>query len=458
MKAGSTLISSRAPFLFGRAFSFWPLRFPPAAGCVQWVAMTRFVGIDFGTTNSAIAIAENGEAPRLVPFPQPGGDAVPTWRTVLYFEPSDGPRPDVSAGAMAIGRYLETGGDGRFIQSVKSHMASRLFSKTSILSRNYSLEDLLCAYLMEMRKAAPVDLGNRAVVGRPVRYWGASDEADDARAIGRMRRGLALAGFDDVIFENEPNAAAAKYGASLEQEELVLIADFGGGTSDFCLLKMRPKNAESTILATGGIGVGGDTFDGCMVDSMVAPKLGKGTTYGDGFGAQTAVPRSLYSNLRRWHHLAFLKSRKTMALLQRIAGAAEYPERIYSFIHVVENDLGLPLHQAIERAKVGLSNAEAGELDFRDPPITIAAPLSRLDFNDWISNDLDKIDDVVSQVLADGGVTADQVHRVFTTGGSSFVPAVRERLEQRFPGRLRGGEEMTSVALGLAERARERFS
>ncbi len=420
--------------------------------------MTRFVGIDFGTTNSAIAIADDGGAPHLVPFPQPSGLAVSTWRTVLYFEPSDGPRPDVSAGALAIGRYLETGGDGRFIQSVKSHMASRLFSKTSILSRNYSLEDLLAAYLMQMRDASPVDLGNRAVVGRPVRYWGASTEADDERAIGRMRRGLALAGFDDVVFENEPNAAAAKYGSGLSSEELVLIADFGGGTSDFCLLKMRPRSAENEILATGGIGIGGDTFDGCMIDSLVAPRLGKGTTYGDGFGAQTEVPRSLYVNLRRWHHLAFLKSRKTMALLQRIAGAAEYPDRIHSLIHVVENDLGLPLHQAIERAKVGLSQAEQGELDFRDPPIKITAPLSRHDFDGWIASDLDKIDAVVEQVLIDGGITPDQVHRVFTTGGSSFVPAVRERLERRFPGCLRGGEEMTSVALGLAERARELFS
>tara|TARA_R110002096_G_scaffold436051_2_gene666321 strand:+ start:66380 stop:67642 length:1263 start_codon:yes stop_codon:yes gene_type:complete len=420
--------------------------------------MTRFVGIDFGTTNSAIAIANDGEAPQLVPFPQPGGDVAQTWRTVLYFEPSEGPTPDVSAGAMAIGRYLETGGDGRFIQSVKSHMASRLFSKTTIIGRNYSLEDLLASYLLQMRKASPVDLGNRAVVGRPVRYWGATEEADDERAIARMRSGLALAGFDDVVFENEPNAAAAKYGASLEQEELVLIADFGGGTSDFCLLKMRPGSAASEILATGGVGIGGDTFDGCMIDSLVAPKLGKGTTYGDGFGAQTAVPRSLYLNLRRWHHLAFLKSRTTMALLRRIAGASEYPDRIHSFIHVVENDLGLPLHQAIERAKVGLSKAEEGALDFRDPPISISAPVLRSEFDAWITSDLDKIDSVVDGVLADGGVTADQVHRVFTTGGSSFVPAVRARLERRFPGRLRGGEEMTSVALGLAERAREIFS
>ncbi|MCP4445105.1 MAG: Hsp70 family protein [Myxococcales bacterium] len=420
--------------------------------------MERYIGIDFGTTNSAIAIADDGASPHLVPFPVPTGGEATTWRTVLYFEPGDGPRPEVSAGALAIGRYLESGGDGRFIQSVKSHLASRLFSKTSILSRNYSLEELIASYVQEIRKASPINLGSRAVVGRPVRYWGATGQEDNDRAISRMRRGLELAGFDYVVFENEPNAAAAKYGASLQHEELVLTADFGGGTSDFCLLRITPGQGENEILATGGLGVGGDTFDGCMIDSVVAPQLGKGTTYGDGFGAQTEVPRSLYANLRRWHHLAFLKSRKTMALLQRIAGAAEFPDRIHSYIHVVENDLGLPLHQAIERAKVSLSNSEEGDLDFRDPPISIVAPITRTVFGAWIASDLDKIDAVVEQLLADGGVSPDQVHRVFTTGGSSFVPAVRGRLERRFPGRLRGGEEMTSVALGLAERARELFT
>lgn len=420
--------------------------------------MSSFVGIDFGTTNSAVAIANADEPARLVPFPTPRGDTATTWRSVLYFEPGEGPRPEVSAGALAIGRYLDSGGDGRFIQSVKSHLASRLFSKTSILSRNYSLEELVSMYLIQLRAASPVDLGTRVVVGRPVRFWGADGPEDDARATTRLRRGFELAGFEDIVFESEPNAAAAKYRANLEHEELVLIADFGGGTSDFSLLRMSPGAVESEVLATGGIGIGGDSFDGCIIDSVVAPQLGKGTTYGDAFGARTEVPRSLYAKLRRWHHLAFLKTRKTMALLERVEGAAEFPERIHNFIHVVENDLGLPLHQAIERAKVGLSNEHAGRLEFCDPPLSIGAEFSRKEFEGWLLPDLDTIDAIVEQVLQDGGVTAANVNRVFTTGGSSFVPAVRARLEARFPERLRGGEEMTSVALGLAAKAREQFA
>lgn len=419
--------------------------------------MQPYVGIDFGTTNSAIAVAGASGSPRLLELPTPSGGSTPTWRSVLYFEPEGERTTSVSAGSLAIARYLETGGDGRLIQSVKSHLASRHFSKTSILSRNYSLEDLISTFLLQMRREAGVELGNRAVVGRPVRYWGAESDEDDERAVTRMLAGLTQAGFDEVVLEYEPSAAAARYGAELERREIVLIADFGGGTSDFSLLEMGP-GGEETVLATGGVGIGGDTFDGCVVDSLVAPLLGKGTSYADAFGGEVEVPRSLYVNLRRWHHLAFLKSRKTMALLDRVHHGASEPELIERFIHLVEHDLGLPLHQAVERTKVALSREAESSLAFSDPPIDIAAPIDRASFDAWIEADLARIDRLIDEVLASAGVAASAVGRVFGTGGSSLVPAVRQRLEARFPGRLVGGGELTSVALGLAQRARALFS
>ncbi len=415
------------------------------------------MGIDFGTTNSAVAVADGNAAPRLLSFPTPGGGSASTWRSVLFMEPGEGRGPEVSAGAIAIGRYLESGGDGRFIQSAKSHLASRLFSKTSILGRNYGLEDLISTFFVQMREAVNFDLGHRVVVGRPVQYWGAQGEEDDERAVARMRAGLASAGFTEVVLEHEPTAAAAKYGAGLQTEELVLIADFGGGTSDFCLLRLVPGQPITEILATGGVGIGGDTFDGSVIDEVVAPLLGKGTNYSDIFGGAAEVPRSLFSNLRRWHHLAFLKSKKTMALLHRVQSGAEFPDRIARFIHVVENDLGLPLHQVVESSKVALSSKHETLLDFQDHPIAIRDTITRTAFEQWIRGDLEEVDAVVSEVLAKGGVTEEAVSQVFTTGGSSFVPALRQILAARFPGRLRGGDELTSVALGLAERARTIF-
>src|SRR6478752_7494519 len=154
-----------------------------------------YVGIDFGTTNSAIAVADERGDVQLVPL-----DGAPYWRTVLYFEPGGG----LTAGAPAIARYLETEGEGRLVQSVKSHLASASFSKTSIFGRRYALDDMIAAYLRLLRAAAPMDLGNRCVIGRPVRYWGAETPEDDARAVERMRSALGKAGFEEVVFEYEP--------------------------------------------------------------------------------------------------------------------------------------------------------------------------------------------------------------------------------------------------------------
>ena len=190
------------------------------------------VGIDFGTTNTAVAIADDAGDVKLVPLA-----GAPHWRTVLYFEPNG----TLTAGTPALARYLETGGEGRLIQSIKSHLASASFSKTQIFARRWVLEDMIAAFLRQVRAAAPIDLGSRCVIGRPVRYWGAEDAADDARAVTRMRTALAAAGFDEVHFEYEPVGAAARYAARLANDELIVVADFGGGTTDFTVVRVGPS-------------------------------------------------------------------------------------------------------------------------------------------------------------------------------------------------------------------------
>jgi hypothetical chaperone protein len=406
---------------------------------------TACVGIDFGTTNSAVAIASD-DGIRLVPLA-----GAPHWRTVLYFEPGGA----LSAGAPAIARYLETEGEGRLVQSIKSHLASASFSRTHIFGRRYQLDDMIAAYLRQIRAASPVDLGRRCVIGRPVRYWGAEDDEDDARAVARMREALGKAGFEEVVFEYEPVGAAASYAARLDKDELIVVADFGGGTTDFTVVRVGPGRGD--VLATGGIGVSGDAFDARVIDAVVAPALGRGTRYRDELGGEAQVPAWLYGHLRRWHYLSFLKEESTLRLLDRVSHGALEPARFGKLVRVVEEDLGLVLHRAVEGAKVRLSNRvddrvmlDAVELDL---------PVTRTSFEDWISEDLDKIDGVLDDVLARAGVTAPAIDRVFATGGSSLVPAVRARLARRFGAdRLVGGEELTSVAWGLAARARQVFS
>jgi hypothetical chaperone protein len=410
-------------------------------------SMEHFVGIDFGTTNSAVALATRDGAVRLVPLPGPDGPAS-TWRTVLYIDPSGEP---VLAGAPAIAAYLEADGEGRLVQSIKSHLASSTFTRTTIAGRNWTLENLIATFLDRMRRAAGVDLGRRATVGRPVRYWGAETVDDDTRAVERMRAALAMAGFDEVTFELEPVAAAGRYAATLDHEELVMVADFGGGTTDFSLARVGKRGAE--ILATGGIGISGDAFDARVIDAVVAPALGRGSTFLDEIGAETPVPVWLFHKLRRWHHLSFLKAPETLRLLARIERGARAADRIERLVRVVREDLGLPMHQAVERAKLALTAGDRGRLDVAT--LELDAMVARADFDAWIEPDLAAIDTVVERVLADAGTVAGEVDRVFATGGSSLVPAVRARLAAKFgEGRVVGGEELTSVCWGLADRAR----
>lgn len=414
-----------------------------------------FAGIDFGTTNTAIGLVDACGAIALAPLPNPGMPDSSTWRTVLFYE--EGEKP--TAGGPAIARYIESGGDGRLVQSIKSHLASDAFKRTIILGRSYSLESLIAEYLRQVCQVAGLQPGTRLVVGRPVRYWGAETEADEALALQRMQAALTEAGYGDSVFEYEPVAAALRYAATLDHDELILVADFGGGTSDFSLVRVGPSVAQGdpkAILATSGIGIGGDSFDARVIDAAVAPQLGLGTTYRDEFGRATPVPSALFGKLRRWHYLSFLKEPRTLHLLDSIAQGSSEPEKITRLINLVQDELGLPLHRAVERTKVQLSSANRCDFEFAD--VGLEVPVLRNDFESWIEEELSAIDRTLQAMLARVGIAPSEVDSVFATGGSSLVPVVRRRLVARFGAdKLRGGEELTSVAWGLAARAHHWF-
>jgi hypothetical chaperone protein len=414
------------------------------------------LGLDFGTTNSAIAIAPPGSAPRLATF---GDD--PTLRSVLHVDPEepgeDGLPPRITAGPAAIRSWVETGGRGRLIQSIKAHLASRLFTTTSLFGRRYRLEDLIAVLLRVLRRAAAEQLGadptGTVVVGRPVRFAGAHAPDDDAFAIGRLEAALRQAGFARVVFELEPVAAAYGYQQRLDHEELVLIGDFGGGTSDFTLVRLDP--AGSAILGVDGVAVAGDAFDARLIRHVAAPGLGLGSERRTAFGQVLPVPMWLYDRVERWEQLSFLKSRETSELLRKLEHEALEPEKLAALVHLVEDDLGFALHGAVERAKRALSASGAAEFRFTDGSIDLGATVSRSGFETWIATEIDVIAACVDGLLSASGLVAADVATVFLTGGSSFVPAVRRIFADRFGAdRLRGGEELTTVATGLALRAR----
>lgn len=431
------------------------------------------LGIDFGTTNSSIALARANGAVELVSFPTATA-STESFRSVLYLEQfKHTGRTQIKSftGPGAIEHYLKAEHKGRLIQSLKSYLTSRTLTGTEVFGRRYTIEDLISRILSDLRLNAErqfVQPIRHATVGRPVRFVGAESVEDDEFAVKRLRQAFLHAGFDSVTFEMEPIAAAYAYESTLDHDELILIGDFGGGTSDFSLLHVGPGvrgrgRSAKDLLGNSGLGLAGDNFDARIVRKLVSPALGSDSferSYSHAADRPAsiipAVPAWIYANLERWHHLSFLKTRNVAEILKSARARAQEPEKIAALINLIEEDMGYQLHQAVQRLKVDLSRDESAEFRFRDGSMDIVATVSRAEFEEWIGDDLQSIERCVDSLLAASNIESREVDRVFLTGGTSFVPAVRRIFEARFTAsRVRTGNEFTSVARGLALRAAE---
>jgi len=413
----------------------------------------RSVGIDFGTTNCAVAVATDS----VVQTARFGSAAVETFRSVLYFDGAESRgRKRPLAGPSAIDGYLARETPGRLIQSLKSFLSSALFRETWVNNERYSVEDLTASMALSLREEAERqfgDLGSRVVLGRPVRFVGGDTAEADALAVSRLEQAFRRAGFEEILFEFEPVGAAYFYESTLDHDERIVIADFGGGTSDFSLLKVGPGRKRRGILSTAGLPLAGDSFDAKIVRNVVSPMLGLGTEYRS-LDKMLPMPASVYLKLEKWHHLSFLKTQETLRMLRSLEVQAEEPAKIEALIHLVENDAGYNLHRAVQRTKLELSLRQYSEFVYEDPCVSIRQTVQRADFEDWIEPQLSQISDSVDALLRDAQTKAQQIDRVFLTGGTSLVPAVRRIFEHRFGAdRVQAGDEFTSVARGLALRA-----
>jgi hypothetical chaperone protein len=417
--------------------------------------------VDFGTTNSAVAIANGSDRATLAAFPSAHGPRS-TFPSVLYFEPKSASL----AGAAAIERYLASETKGRFIQSLKAYLADRTFEGTGIGSQHYTLERLIALIGRHMGDqlgfhAWPAP--RRIVLGRPVHFSNPPDDELDAVAADRLRTAIQLAGFDEIVFEYEPVAAAYAYEARLDRDERILIGDFGGGTSDFTIVAVGPGvrrrgRRASDILGTDGVAMAGDAFDKRIIRNLVAPRLGLGGEYLSPPDKFLPVPSWPYERLERWHYLSFLKSPQTLEMLERVRRTASTPERLEAFLLLIRHELGYQLHEAVQRTKFALSSATESEFVFASGPVTIRKAVTRAEFERWIGEELAAMSACVDRVMGASGLACAEIDRVFLTGGSSFVPAVRRIFVDRFgEEKVTGGEELTSVATGLALRAREQW-
>lgn len=408
------------------------------------------LGLDFGTTNSVLARATGDDA-HLIALDGPDGSD-PVFRSALCFWQDDVPGGiAVEAGPWAIDEYLHFPEGCRFLQSFKSVAASPSFDTAPIFARRYRFEDLGRAFLGRMAARANGALtgANRIVVGRPITYAG--HRPDEALARARYDAMFAALGAD-IAYVYEPLGAAFSHAATLTQAATILVADFGGGTSDFSVVRLEAPGAarRARPLGHAGIGIAGDQFDRRILDRLVLPLLGKGGTYRS-FDKVLEIPPGHFTDFTDWSRLALMRNRKTLAELDKLRRAATDGPAIERMIAVIEGEQGYPLYDAVGRVKRALSVGDAATFTFAGGGIAIEAEVTRDQFERWIADDLARIMVTVDRALAAAGLAADAIDRVFLTGGTSLTPAIRRAFAARFgQDRLASGNELTSVAHGLA--------
>ena len=413
----------------------------------------RAVGIDFGTTNSVIARASGEGHAELVEFNAPGGTSS-VFRSALCFWQDEAAHGGLAheAGPWAVAEFLDFPQGSRFLQSFKSVAASASFEHANLFEKRLRFEELgqvFLKHLLAHGEEALRKLPERIVVGRPVRYVGAQPDAALARR--RYDAMFALLG-REIHYVYEPLGAAYGFAAGLSDPATLLVADFGGGTSDFSIVRVGSPGAARRCVPLGsaGIGIAGDRFDSRIMDQLVLPLLGKGGTYSS-FGKELDIPAGHFAEFGDWSRLALMRNRRTLAQLAQLQRSASDPAAIARMIAVVENELGYALYETVGQLKRTLSSETHGRFHFEGPGLAIDAEVSRSDFESWIAPDLRRIGETLDLALARAGLDASQIDQVFLTGGSSLIPAVRRLFERRFgPGRIVSGNELTSIAHGLA--------
>lgn len=408
----------------------------------------RACGLDFGTSNTAAALPDGTVLPL-----QPHTSEPRLFRSVLFF-PDD--EQQIYAGADAISRYLEDN-TGRFIQSVKSFLHSSSFRATQVRGRTYTIEELVAVLLRRVRDAAGAKMGSppeAVILGRPAVFT--PDPEADALAQQRLLRAAELAGFQKVEFLIEPIAAALAYEAQLTRDELVLVADFGAGTTDLTLMRLGPSrrgnsDRRADVVGSTGVRIGGDRFDAEIMRHKLLPRFGAGSTYRvRGFtDKRMPIPQHVLAKLLSWHEMSFIREKSTQELLETMLETSDKKAEIQALNDLVMDNLGYRLFRAIEAAKVQLSKSDTATVDFEEARIHLHEPITRAEFDAFSQPLLDELRQCTEGLLAKHP-EAEHIDAVFLTGGSSQIPAVRQLYVDRFgEARVRTADAFTSVAEGL---------
>lgn len=408
-------------------------------------------GIDFGTSNSTVGWMRPGQHALLALE-----DGRPTLPSAIFFHDED---DEVSYGRAAIADYV-AGYDGRLMRSMKSLLGSSLMEgHTEVAGRALPFKVLLTRFIAELKARAEAAAGRgfeAAVPGRPVFFVDDDAKADQLAedTLGEIARAV---GLREIAFQYEPLAAAFDYESQITREELVLVIDIGGGTSDFSLIRLGPQRAgradrREDILAHGGVHIGGTDFDKQLSMAHVMPLFGLGGQLKTG----KDVPSTQYANLACWHTINQAYTRKAAETFAFIQAQAVERDKIGHLMTLIKNREGHWVAIQVEEAKIALSEAPSTRIDLARIAPRLAADIDRPAFDLSMNGLIDRIETTVARLLADAGVSA--VDTLFFTGGSSRVPCLRERVSALLPGaRSVEGDLFGSIGAGLALDARRKF-
>lgn len=414
---------------------------------------TVFFGLDFGTTNSALAVnwGEKVEIVNVDAF-NPTGK---TMRSVLFFDE----QKRVFSGHEAIAKYMEEISYGRYMQSIKAFLPDKSFESTELFGRIYRIEDLVAIILRKMKVKGEEHCGQQVeniVLGRPVVF--SEDQDRDSLAETRLRNAAEKAGFKNIFFQLEPIAAALAFedGLPIGEEKIVLVGDFGGGTSDFTVIALRGgKNQEKTdrkedVLSVGGVYIGGDTFDSRVMWEKIAPYFGRDVKIKLAMSNEWHGMPPLIYKLRHWHLIPQLRERNVRESIRKLKVLADRKDLIENLENLIDDNYGFLLFQAIEKAKCELSSQKETSIFYKEFDLVIREQILRTEFEEMVLEDVDKIGMCINNVLSDAGATVDDIDVVFLTGGSSNVPLVKKIFEALFgQKKVIRTDVFTSVAYGL---------
>lgn len=410
-------------------------------------------GIDFGTSNSAIAVSR-GEDVTLAPVEE----RHVTLPSALFYPL--GKSPVYGRDAM---RHFTEGEDGRFMRSLKRMLGTQMMNYGTVVNdKPRRFDEIIGGFVSFMKKkgealaSEPIE---SVVMGRPVHFVDRDPDADYA-AEEQLRRIAREAGFKHIEFQFEPIAAAFAHETKLTAEKLALVVDIGGGTSDFTVIRLGPALArkierQSDILGNAGTRLGGNDLDKDLSLLSFMPPLGYKTTYGE---KNLPVPLSWFHEMAEWSKINFLYNPKMKSEVKSVLRESHAREKMSRYAKVLQSETGHRLLATVEQAKIDLTDQEetSTALDFIEKDLSVA--VTRNDFEQAIRARLEKISDIISECLAVSGVQQNQINLIVLTGGPTETPLIKQLIRNKFPTAAVSEEnKLSSVALGLGYDSRRRF-